>query len=555
MITGIDDTILNWALTQGLKNSQGEPFEWNEHRFLIQPFTDFSPRQAVNKSAQVGWSETMIVKAMYMAIKYKLNIIYTLPSDNFIQKFVPPKVDQIINNNDVFGKNVKGGIYLKEIQSEEYKRYLYFIGAHNPEAESKKEESSKGVAITADLKIHDEASRSDQFVMQQLTSRLANSDYKGEWYFDNPSYPKMGADRIYQKSDQMHWMVQCEKCNYWQYLEWSRLDKEDYRTGTNHCFIDVERFEFVCGKCRKALTDRERLNGQWIPKYKERKDYRGYWLSQLCYIKHGVKSILLQEDDSELSKSHFYNYVLGKPYIGSDVKLGRGNILSNVTGDKNNPELEDNCMGVDQGNTKWYVIGNKKGIFKYGKTTSWDEIDLLRKKYDVKKMVIDALPYSGVPKQWAEASPGRVWRAVYKPESDQSEIAKFSPKTDPTLVLIRREEMFDEIVDKIMTNRFPITMGKFDLEEFIDHWTSLVRIVEKDSQGNDRFKWLATDADHLAHASLYFYTAMNKGRANDFISLEPPRLEVLDRNEGVFVNPDNTIDQNIFEQLINSDNF
>ncbi len=449
----------------------------------------------------------MILKAIFAAKEYGMNLIYTLPTDNFVQNFVPPKVDTMIRNNPYLAKNVEGGVYLKKVGQGGKSRFIYFMGAHNPQSDSKRDESSKGVAVSSDLNIHDEASRSDQFIISQMESRTANSKYRGKWLFDNPTYPNMGADSVYKLSDQRHWMVKCSHCNYWQYLDWFRLDKHDFQSGSNHCWIDIEKNQMVCGKCQKALTNYDRINGRWVAKYPKVSEYRGYWLNQLAYVQHSVESILREEEDQKKPKSQFYNMVLGKPYIGSEVKISRQNIIDNHSLNKN--DMQNVAMGVDQGNIKWYVIGNETGIFMQGSTESWDEIEKLRNRFNA-TMVVDGLPDQRETKKLVEKYPFKIWRAIYKPDTDQRELVQFGSKNQPHMVYIRRDEVFDEIVDDIMQANLPIQVPMSDLTEFINHWEAMTRVVEEDSEGNQRFKWIETSDDHFAHATLYWWVAMKK---------------------------------------------
>lgn len=514
-----DTRILQFFDKYKILNSKGTKFEWYKHPFLVDPLCDWSQVQGVNKCAQVGWSETMIVKALFAAMFYKLNIIYTLPSDSFIENFVPPKVDKIVDMNPVF-KHVSGKQTLKKIRTLEPNekgnkdyRYIYFMGAHNAEAKGKKSGTAKGIAISADIKIHDEASRSDESIILQMKSRLADSLYKAEWYFDNPNLPNQGADAIYRNSDQKHWFIRCPHCNYPQYLAWARLDKMEFVSGTHHTWIDVERMKIICGKCRKGISDEARLSGEWVRKKRD-KEISGYWLNQLCYVDHTVKELYELDENPKVSRDFFNNFVLGLPYIGSDVNISREHITNNLNGDVN--LLHGNAMGIDQGKVKWYVIGNKQGIFKVGYTESWEEIEFLFNKYNC-TAVCDALPFPREPKRMANKYRGRFFRAYYKPEKNQSEYAKFSPKTDLGAVLIKRNEMIDNVVDKIVTENLPIQAPLSELEDFINHWTAMNRIVEMDAEMNQRFNWLETGPDHLVHATIYMQTALLKANIGETV--------------------------------------
>lgn len=506
------------ALGHPVLTSNGIPFEWDEHVFLLKPLCDFHPSQGINKCAQVGFSETNIIKALYVAEHMKMNILYTLPTDSFVRDFVPPKVDKIISSNPLLFANVTGQMYQKEVGNGPSTRFIYFKGAHNPKSEDKREETSKGVSISSDLNIHDEASKSDPFILSQMTSRLANSKYGGRWLFDNPTYPKMGADAIYQKSDQRHWFVKCTHCSHRQYLDWIRLDQFELKK-SHHSYVDIETKQIICSGCGKPIDNETRMDGEWVSKYPEKTAHRGYWINQLMYVHHTVEKLAEIESDPRLPTAYFQNMVMGKPYIGTDVKVERHHLFNNVNLEVNT--LQNNVIGVDQGKIKWWVAGNEQGIFACGKTESWDDIERLMKKYDA-TVVTDGLPEQQKPKELARKYKGKVWRAFYKPHADQSELVKFVPEQD-YMVLIRRNEQFDEIVDKIMTNRFPLQMNLNDVPEFVDHWTSMVRLVQEDKEGNQRFEWIETDADHFAHATLYQQVALHKARAGHVVSVKRPK--------------------------------
>lgn len=514
----LDDSVIQWIDANNLLTSQGKPFEWFYHSFLLEPLSDYHPFQGTNKSAQVGWSEGMILKVLYAAYKLKWNVIYTLPSDEFLNKFVTPKVDPIINNSALLKSLVSGGVTLKKVGKGKGARFIYFIGAFNSKGASNQTESSKGVSVTADVIVSDEASRSDQYILNQMDSRVENSLYKGKWRFDNPQVPGKGADSIFRKSDQKHWFVQCPHCKHHQYLDWIRLDKEAFKKKALHCYVDPDKKQFVCSKCGREITDETRILGKWIAKYPSRTEYRGYWLSQLCYTMHSVSSILQKDDNVEFPRSLFFNFVLGKPYIGSDVKVNRTAIVKNLDGSTNS--LIGNYMGIDQGRVKWYVIGNAQGIFKMGWSEDWDEIEQEFNKYNC-VAVCDALPYQQKPKELADKYKGRFFRAFYKSESDQAELAKFSNGNDKSVVLIRREEMIDLLANKINEGKDPLQIPYETVEMYVRHWENLVRITEPDRYGNERFKWERLGDDHLCHARVYMEAAMFKGGNNEIQTIKP----------------------------------
>ena len=544
----IPNKYLSWMSAIQAKTSSGELFEWDNHRFMIEPMTDMHPHQGWNKCAQVGASEMMICKVVYLSMECGLNVLYALQSASAMDDFVKGKLDPIIRANSYFVNKVSGNTSIKTVDFKGNERFIHLVGAYNSEASSKQEQTSKGVSKTADILIADEASRSDQYVLNQTQSRLMNSKYGYVWYFDNPSYPGMGADKIFQQSDQMYWIVTCSHCGWKQYLDWFRLDQHEFRKAM-HCYVDVENECLVCGKCQKPLSDDDRKYGEWVQKYPDKGGwilngkkqpfysegakpfgFRGYWINQLAYTHHSISKLLKLDDPIlGMTKSVFANMIMGKPYIGSDIKITRDTILNNIRPSAFNPKKGEVFMGVDTKSSELeYVLRDKEGMFKYGRAGNMKEIYSIRDMYDA-FAIIDANPMTGAAKEFCARYPRKVRRAVYKPESDQTELVRESANDD-TLILIRREEMFDVIADLYNSSQMPINMTPTQLSEFMEHWGNLIRITDEDNQGNHRFRWdQSTGATDFAHCDLYSYVAMMYFRKGD-ISMFTGKSTSIDPN-------------------------
>ena len=68
-----------WVLQHDIKTSDGKPFEFTKHKFMVDFLNDLSPLQVLLKPPQIGASETEIVKSFFVAHQLKKDIIYTLP--------------------------------------------------------------------------------------------------------------------------------------------------------------------------------------------------------------------------------------------------------------------------------------------------------------------------------------------------------------------------------------------------------------------------------------------------------------------------------------------
>lgn len=473
-----------WVLDHKFINENQKPFEFTKHRFMLQPYADSSPDQVIMKSAQVGWSVAAILKSIHAAYYLGLNIIYVLPTRNVVHDFVTPKVNPMIERNPDIAKLVKGSnsTSLKQVGD----RFIYFRGSfHEGEA----------ISTTADLIVADEYDRSDQNVLMVYQSRLQASDWGWFWRFSNPSLPGFGVHELYEESDQMHWFITCHRC-----LHQAYMDMEYDLSAKNH-FIDEEARIYRCGGCREELTNADRQNGQWIAKYPSR-TRRGYWLSQLMIPWVSADKILSQK--AQMTIEVFHNFVLGLPYQASEYMINRDSILRAT-----DPQLANKTnvvIGCDSGKEKHWVMGNEYGIFSYGKTTNWDDIEHLINMYNA-TCIIDALPDFTVPEQLSRKYPGKVFVHYYSPDNSSSmDITRRKEGTDFGVLQSDRTKLFDALAADITSSKIKFFQMPKDLEDLIYHCEQAYRIVEPDTRGIMKARWetKVNRPDHWLHALAYY---------------------------------------------------
>lgn len=150
-----------FVLDNHIRNENGSLIEFHDHRFLVEPYNDLKPLQAIPKCSQIGWSVLGIIKAVWLAHFKLANVIYTLPSKSIVKDFVTPKVDPILINNPIFqgwlGKT--DSVALKQVND----RFVYFRGSW---------EESAAISISAHVLINDELDRSNQKVVRTYRTRL-----------------------------------------------------------------------------------------------------------------------------------------------------------------------------------------------------------------------------------------------------------------------------------------------------------------------------------------------------------------------------------------------
>lgn len=477
-----------WVLDNEFINENQKPFEFDNHRFMIQPYNDMSPDQVIRKSAQVGWSVLAIIKAIHACKFLKLNVIYVLPTRNATHDFVIPKVNPMLDRNPVIKEliNNTDSVNLKQVGD----RFLYFRGSfHRGEA----------VSVSADLVVSDEHDLSDQSVLTIYQSRLQASEYGWFWKFSNPTIPSYGVDEEWQESDQLHWFVECEHCKHNMFIGF-----EPDAMFMNH-YVDIANGIYACGSCNKEISDKARQNGYWWALYPNR-EKRGYWISQMIVPWVSAKKIIKQQKD--MSIDVFHNFVLGMPYQESEFMLNADAIYRACK-----PGLADKTdvvIGCDSGKTKHYVIGNREGIFNYGATDSWDDVETLINKFNA-TCVIDALPDFTVPEQLARKYPGRVFVHYYRHDNKGMEVSERKEGTQAGMVQSDRTKLFDQVSTEIASGKIIFFQPFKDLsgadnKGLVYHLSNIYRTIEVDPKGIQRARWATKEnkPDHWAHALAYW---------------------------------------------------
>ena len=499
-----------WILNNRIKNEKGEPIEFKDHKFLQDIYDDDAQIQTCRKASQIGFSVLKILKTFYLAYYKKYNIIYTLPTAQDVNQLVPSKVNALISQNPILQRwtKDKDSIFQKKVGDG----FIYYRGTFSGKTEKEKSEAGVGIMLSADVLNADECDRSDQDILEQYESRLAHSEYGGRWYYSNPTNPHTLSQKLYEKSDQKHWFVKCEHCNKWQYLDyWKNIAGE----------------QFVCSKCLGVISDDARRNGRWVKKYQGR-EISGYWISHL--IASWISAKQIQEAEANKSKAYFYNFVLGLPYRGSDIFVGRDVILRNI--DVSVPNFkENNVLGCDSGLKKHYVLGNKQGIFKVGVVDKWEDIEDLIKLYDVKTAVLDALPDLTEPRKLRDKYPGKIWLCYYKKNIDKADFLRWDFKTHT--VYADRTKIIQKNIDDMVSHKIRFQIAPAGLSDFIAHWESLYKTVEIDSMGLEHDVWESGGDDHLVHGQLYWSMAMEGGSGEAEVMDYVPQDGYRDPTKGV----------------------
>lgn len=483
-----DVSILSWITENGILTEKDELLDFYDHAFLLDILTDWSANMAVKACSQVGKSVTFSLKTLFACAKFKWNIIYTMPTDDDVKEFVGTKTNKILQANPQVFKGIQtDNIERKEIDG----RFIYYKGTIS---------KSAAISTTADLVVHDEASRSDQSALNTYKSRTKDSPYKGRWLFSNPTIERDALDLEWQKSDQKEWNITCPHCGDVHPLMWPES-------------IDVEKRCYICRACKKPISDDVRRKGKWIdrdgvewggklnPRYK----VSGWHLSHLIATKITAEEIIA---DSDGDPEYFNNFILGEPYNPGDVSVSRTTILDLWT--PKDLSTGNVFIGVDVGNLKHYVIRSEKGLLKVGRFSAWSELDTILAFWKPKSGVIDAMPDNTAVKHYVENYPF-MQMSFFKENADNPQtIVWWGDKEKKGIVYSHRDRILDRMLTDMIEAKYLIgvTPDK-DFNEYIKHYETLRRMKVVNAKGIERYVWESTTGvDHYCFADLYSYIAL-----------------------------------------------
>ena len=278
-----------------------------------------------------------------------------------------------------------------------------------------------------------------------------------------------------------------------------------------------------------------RRNGRWVQKYLN-KQWSGYWVNLMMCPWVTADEILTKWEDPETSKEFFYNMLLGLPYESKEGSITRNDILRNISTEIN--DQKNVVIGCDSGLVKHYVVGNRNGLFRYGKTEDWEDIAALLRLYKRSIAVVDALPDLTGPRLLREQFPGRVFLVYYSEDKKSNQIVRWGKGKEEGIVHIDRNRMIQHIVEEFKDMRIPLQGKRSEWEHYITHWMNIYRIVEEDKLGQPKYRWeKKSTEDHWVHGTVYYRAGVSRFGEKGKIFSPSDDLKIP---KGIKVEPDDT---------------
>ena len=479
----LPDSFSDWCVKAPII-LDGEPFSFEYHEYLQEPYRDDHPDQVEMKSTQMGCTTRAMLRLTYGArFRGYRGILYLFPSRTDVTEFSKSRISTLIDENP---ETI--GSWLQETDSANLKKiwngFLYLRGM----------KSTIGLkSIPVDFLIFDELDEAPQQAIKFAMARMAHSEYKHVQKISNPTLPDFGIDAAFQETDQRYWLLRCSRCGKYTCMEDTFPD----------CLLEVnDRVIRACSKCKSELNP---SIGRWIPRRPSIKDKRGYHYSQL--FSHFVDPAdVLQEFRTTKNLTLFYNLIIGIPWVEATNRLEISEVLA-LCGNKGNASSDPGpCfMGVDQGKDLHVVISKikdqKQGVIIHlGIQKDWSELDALMQRFHVSRCVVDALPETRNARAFAEKHKRKIFLNYYNVHQKGS----YRWNEKDLTVSCDRTESLDASHVEIQDGELVIPRESDIVREFAQHCHNTAKRLEEDEEtGSKRYVYVKLGDDHFRHALNY----------------------------------------------------
>lgn len=512
------------------------PFSFKGYEFQRKIVDDMHPDLHVVKISQVGLTEVQIRKALAFLVRNRgTNLIFSLPDENMFSRVSKARVKPIVNEDKVF--NTPEDVHNKAVRSTELMQFgqsfLYLVPAIE----------SAATSISADVVMNDEVDLSDQKMISLFASRLQGSKFKISQKFSTPSFPSYGVDLNFQTSDQHMYLCRCEKCNHYNHPEFNHdfvhlpgMPDVKELTDITQDFedqLDFANAYIMCEKCGHPLDLDNPALREWVPKFPNRINTRGYRITPFVNanlnLQYIMKSLWSYQKNEHVRG--FHNTVLGVPYSDGNIQIPIADILASFTNMSLAPPLNsyaDLWVGVDMGQVCHVTIGagpnaeNLEAISFY--QVRVDEIvkhlaDLVENNPNIRFGCVDRHPYEPTARDIFMATKGKIIPTEYR-GAKEIHIVK-DAYDEPSHIQVNHTTFLDNLATKIRKRKFPMSGYGYQKHVLQEHLRDMVREEEPGKEAH----WTKLHGnDHYFHSTAFMAIAPKVREVMEFKSDSDKRV-------------------------------
>jgi hypothetical protein len=523
LVSGLKRTSIvdpaRWAMAYRVMGKPfAGPWTFKKHPWLRGMHNSEADVNVGQKAAQMGFTETVLNICFFYIDVHSVDVLYVLPSktpdasDFSAARFdaaleLSPHLRRLFSNVKNVGHKRAGNTN------------FYLRGA----------KSRSGLkSVPVGVLVLDEKDEMNQDNIPLAKERQSGYDLNKTWEISTPTIDGFGISETFNQSTQNEFFFKCKSCSRYINLTWPESIEiigdgfDDPRTKESYV---------KCPLCFAKIPHEEKYlwlgEGKWIPQF-DNKDMVGWGVNQLYSSTVNPGKIVQQYFKAETNpadEQEFFNSKLGKPHIVEGAKLTDKDI-ENCIGDYTTHMANHGglvTMGVDVGNylhveiDKWLIgphsvdlnAESKCQVLAVAKLNHFEELDDLMFKYNVAFCVVDMQPERRKAYEFAARFWGKV-RLCYYGRGLQGKQIHLSSEDDTNnelSVTVDRTSWIDLSLSRFRSHM--IVLPQDIPREYKNHIKALVRIYEKDQDGNPIAKYVrGNDDDHFAHSRTYSEIAL-----------------------------------------------
>jgi hypothetical protein len=515
-------------------------------RFANHPWSmemmDYDKDWVGKKAAQMAYSLTAIVRALYTVDVRRNDVLYVLPKwSPDASDFSKAKFDPILESSP----------YINEMFSNV--RNVGHKQAGNTNFFLRGARSKSGLkAISTALKVFDEYDEMPKWagvLGEERSSGYLEQD-KQTIKLSTPTIPDYGIDAEFKLSTQENFIFRCPACS-----RYTELTFPECLVITADGVDDPRLKEsFIqCKLCQNQLSHKSKpewlkhrlLGGTAHFNPTAKADVRGFYVNQLYSIIEPWRIALsaLRAPYSEVDEQELFNSKLGLAHATAGSRVTLEAINRCIGNHDNGLVLTDRAlvtMGVDIGKrihvqiNQWFlpeIIGKDLNTYARARVllatavNDFEELDQLMVDYQVVMAVVDMNPETRKTNEFTARFEGNAYGCYFVRGDRGREIAV---RDTERRIDVHRASWLDVSQRRFLKGW--ITLPKDISDEYKEHIRSLARIQKKNDDGEVITKYISTSptgastsSDHYAFANVYaeiaLILAVSQGENRDITEL------------------------------------
>lgn len=503
------------------------PWTFKHHPWLREMHDSEAEYNVGQKSAQMGFTETLLNLTFYGIDIRGLDCLYILPnknpdaSDFSSGRFAPalalsPHLQNLFTDTDNVGHKRAGA------------SNLYIRGS----------QSRAGLkSLPINYLLMDEVA---EFVEENIPLAFARTDGQTEkriWLISTPTIDGHGIGTYWDESDKRHFFFKCPGCSRHIELKFPESlvivgeDEHDPRHKESH---------LICYECKVKLPHELKhewlANNSWVPEIAGR-DKAGFTISQLYshpITPPDIVKFYFESRTNPAKEVELYNSKLGVPHILKGARVNDEDLDWCLTHGRKNRKSDDYSngglvtMGVDVGPrtihyeiARWDMTSKYTGdlnncytpmVITHGKVQEFEQLYDLMNKYRIISCVIDANPERRKAAEFARKFMGRVKLCFFGNNIHGKTYVDSKVKYDnDPVIMVDRTTWLDQALGRFINHTISIPIDT-DIEYRMQIMAPC-KTYKKDGEGNPVSTYLTKDGtdDHYAFSRCYNEIALMFG--------------------------------------------